>query len=52
MKYGGGDERWNTHAHRHTEKRDAVASAEDSPAMKYGGNDTQNRSIEPPSRSR
>lgn len=35
--YGGGVEKWNWDAQRYTEKRDAMASAEVSPAMKYGG---------------
>lgn len=35
--YGGGVEKWNWNAQRYTEKRDALASAEVSPAMKYGG---------------
>jgi hypothetical protein len=37
--YGGAEEKWNWNAQRHTEKRDAIASAAVSPAMKYGGGD-------------
>jgi hypothetical protein len=37
--YGGGMEKWNWNPQRHTEKRDALASAEVSPAKKYGGGD-------------